>query len=48
MALYLCYYLYKNVALAWGDVVYAHDVGSNGNIAFPEWLSTAFNAAFTC
>jgi len=48
VALYLCYYLYKNVALAWGDVVYAHDVGFNGNTAFPEWLSTAFNAAFTC
>lgn len=48
VALYLCYYLYKNVALAWGDVIYAFDVGFNGNIAYPEWLSTAFNAVFTC
>ena len=47
IATYLCYYLYKNVALAWGDIIWAHQGGFNGDVAYPEWLSTSFNAVFT-
>ncbi|CAE7298399.1 ALA3 [Symbiodinium natans] len=47
IATFLCYYLYKNVALAWGDVIWAHQGGFSGDVAYPEWLSTSFNAVFT-
>jgi len=47
VSFFLCYYLYKSIALAIGDVVWAHQNGFSGNIAFPEWLSMAFNVAFT-
>ncbi|CAE7424695.1 ALA3 [Symbiodinium microadriaticum] len=47
IATFLCYYLYKNVALAWGDVIWAHQDNFSGDVAYPEWLSTSFNAIFT-
>jgi len=47
IATFLCYYLYKNVTLAWGDLIWAHQDGFNGVVAYPEWLSTSFNAIFT-
>jgi len=46
-ATYLCYYLYKNVALAWGDVIWAHQNNLQGNTAYPSWLSSMFSALFT-
>merc|ERR1719482_2294128 len=47
VALYLCYYLYKNVALLMGDVVWMHMDRYRGRIAFPEYLSINYNVAFT-
>ncbi|CAK0888579.1 unnamed protein product [Prorocentrum cordatum] len=34
VALYLCYYLYKNMAVAWGDILHACDIGFGGDIAY--------------
>jgi phospholipid-transporting ATPase len=47
VALYLCYYLYKNVALLMGDVVWMHMDKYRGRIAFPEYLSINYNVFFT-
>jgi phospholipid-translocating P-type ATPase (flippase) len=47
IAVYLCYYLYKNVALAMGDVVWMHMDKYRGRIAFPEYLSINYNVFFT-
>ena len=47
IATFLCYYLYKNVTLAWGDLIWAHQGSFSGDVAYPEWLSTSFNAVFT-
>jgi phospholipid-translocating P-type ATPase (flippase) len=47
VAIYLCYYLYKNVVLAMGDVVWMHLDEYRGRIAFPEWVSINYNVFFT-
>jgi len=47
IAVFLCYYLYKNVALAIGDVVWMHQDQYRGRIAFPEYLSVNYNFLFT-
>jgi phospholipid-transporting ATPase len=47
VALFLCYYLYKNVCLLMGDVVWMHMDRYRGRIAFPEYLSINYNVAFT-
>lgn len=47
IALFLCYYLYKNVALLMGDVVWMHMDSYRGRIAFPEYLSINYNVFFT-
>jgi len=47
IAVYLCYYLYKNVVLAMGDVVWMHMDEYRGRIAFPEWVSINYNVFFT-
>jgi len=47
IALFLCFYLYKNVALAMGDVVWMHQDQYRGRIAFPEYLSVNYNFLFT-
>ena len=47
VASFLCYYFYKNVALAFGDFIWAHQNSFSGEVAYPEWLSTSFNAVFT-
>jgi len=47
IALFLCYYLYKNVALAIGDVAWMHQDRYRGRIAFPEYLSVNYNFLFT-
>ena len=47
VATFLCYYFYKNVTLAFGDLIWAHQNGFSGQVAYPEWLSTSFNAVFT-
>lgn len=47
IAVFLCYYLYKNVALAVGDVVWMIQDNYAGRIAFPEYLSVNYNFLFT-
>jgi len=47
IALFLCYYLYKNVVLVMGDLIWAHQQMFKGQIAFPEYLSISFNGFFT-
>mmetsp|Transcript_1132 Transcript_1132/g.2588 ORF Transcript_1132/g.2588 Transcript_1132/m.2588 type:complete len:1106 (+) Transcript_1132:95-3412(+) len=47
VAFFLCYYLYKNVALAAADIVWACQNSFSGRIAFPEYLSMAYNVLFT-
>merc|ERR1712072_797541 len=47
IALYLCYYLYKNVTLLMGDVVWMLMDNYRGRIAFPEYLSINYNVFFT-
>eukprot|EP00929_Paragymnodinium_shiwhaense_P112427 TRINITY_DN80685_c0_g1_i1.p1 TRINITY_DN80685_c0_g1~~TRINITY_DN80685_c0_g1_i1.p1 ORF type:complete len:1223 (+),score=190.12 TRINITY_DN80685_c0_g1_i1:36-3671(+) len=48
VALFLCYYFYKNLALIMGDIVWMHqEPRFSGQIAFPEYLSIGFNAMFT-
>jgi len=47
VALYLCYYLYKNVCLLMGDVVWMFMDNYRGRIAFPEYLSINYNVFFT-
>lgn len=47
VSLYLCYFIYKHVALAVGDVLWAHVNKFQGNIAYPEWLSSGYPIVFT-
>jgi phospholipid-transporting ATPase len=47
VALYLCYYLYKNVALLMGDICWMIMDNYKGRIAFPEYLSINYNVFFT-
>lgn len=44
---FLCYYMYKNVVIVMGDVVWAHQDLFKARIAFPEYLSMGYNACFT-
>jgi len=47
VALFFCYYLYKNLTLLVADLAWMHWDGFAAHIAFPEYLSIAFNAFFT-
>merc|ERR1719221_1698709 len=47
VSLFLCYYIYKHVVLAVGDVCWAHQSKFAGEIAYPEWLSSAYSVLFT-
>jgi phospholipid-transporting ATPase len=47
VAVFFCYYLYKNFVLLMADLVWMFWDNFRGNIAFPEYLSIAFNAFFT-
>lgn len=47
VAVFFCYYLYKNIALLVADLVWMHWDNFDGNIAFAEYLSIAYNAFFT-
>lgn len=47
VSLYLCYFLYKHVVLAMGDVIWAHYNSFAGQIAYPEWLSSAYPILIT-
>jgi len=47
VATFLCYYVYKHVVLAVGDMCWAHESRFAGEIAYPEWLSSAYSVLFT-
>jgi len=47
VALFLLYYLYKNVTLIMADILWMHQYKFSGKIAFPEYLSIGFNVFFT-
>lgn len=47
VAQFLCYYIYKHVVLATGDMIWAHQFRFRGEIAYPEWLSSAYSVMFT-
>mmetsp|Transcript_37661 Transcript_37661/g.107584 ORF Transcript_37661/g.107584 Transcript_37661/m.107584 type:complete len:582 (+) Transcript_37661:141-1886(+) len=47
VSFFLCYYLYKNVVLAMGDIIWMHQNGFRRGIAFPEYLSINYNVFFT-
>jgi len=47
IALFLCFFLYKNVALLMGDVAWMVQNKYSGGIAYPEYLSINFNVLFT-
>mmetsp|Transcript_119401 Transcript_119401/g.371965 ORF Transcript_119401/g.371965 Transcript_119401/m.371965 type:complete len:321 (-) Transcript_119401:65-1027(-) len=47
VAYFLCYYLYKNVALVISDIVWSIQDQFRGRIAYPEYLSMGFNVLFT-
>lgn len=47
VALFLCYYFYKNVVLAMADLIWMHQDDFRGRVAFPEYLSINYNFLFT-
>mmetsp|Transcript_111347 Transcript_111347/g.175453 ORF Transcript_111347/g.175453 Transcript_111347/m.175453 type:complete len:1136 (+) Transcript_111347:57-3464(+) len=47
VALFLCYYIYKHVVLVLGDMIWAHQFRFRGEIAYPEWISSAYSLLFT-
>merc|ERR1712079_81548 len=47
IAVFLCYYVYKHVVLAVGDIFWAHQSNFAGQIAYPEWLSSCYALLFT-
>merc|ERR550534_1301159 len=47
IALFLCFYLYKNVALLMCDLWWTHQDQFRARIAFPEYLSTGYNVFFS-
>jgi len=47
VALFLCYYIYKHVVIAVGDMIWAHQYRFGGAIGFPEWLSSFYSVFFT-
>eukprot|EP00425_Heterocapsa_triquetra_P004046 CAMPEP_0195063208 /NCGR_PEP_ID=MMETSP0448-20130528/9627_1 /TAXON_ID=66468 /ORGANISM="Heterocapsa triquestra, Strain CCMP 448" /LENGTH=1045 /DNA_ID=CAMNT_0040094037 /DNA_START=349 /DNA_END=3486 /DNA_ORIENTATION=+ len=49
LGVFLCYFLYKHIALAVGDMLWAHQSSPRfgGQIAYPEWLSAAFPGVLT-
>lgn len=47
VAFFLCYYFYKNVTLAVGDMVWTHLDNMSDQLAFPEYLTAGYNIIFT-
>ena len=44
---FICYYFYKNILLVFSDVLYAFSNGFSGQLYFPDYLTTMYNAIFT-
>lgn len=47
VAVFLCYYVYKHVVLAVGDMCWAHQSNFAGQIAYPEWIASCYAGLFT-
>ena len=47
IAKYICYYFYKNIVLVVTELVFVFYDGFSGQIFFPDWYGTMFNAVFT-
>lgn len=47
VAMFLCYYLYKNVAVLMFDLVWMHQDGFRARISIPEYLSIWYNVFFS-
>ena len=44
---YICYYFYKNIVLVITELIFVFYDGWSGQIFFPDWYGTMFNAVFT-
>jgi hypothetical protein len=44
---YICYYFYKNIILVVTELLFVFINGFSGQIFFPDWYGTMFNAVFT-
>ena len=44
---YICYYFYKNIVLVFTELLFVFYNGFSGQIFFPDWYGTMFNAVFT-
>ena len=44
---YICYYFYKNIVLVITELLFVFYDGWSGQIFFPDWYGTMFNAIFT-
>ena len=44
---YICYYFYKNIVLVITELLFVFYNGFSGQIFFPDWYGTMFNAVFT-
>ena len=47
IAKYISYYFYKNIILVVTELIFAFYNGYSGQIFFPDWYGTMFNAIFT-
>merc|ERR1719375_1455897 len=47
VALFLVYFLYKQIVLTVGDVIWAHQYEFGGDIAYPEYLLSAYSGVVT-
>jgi phospholipid-translocating P-type ATPase (flippase) len=47
VAMFLCFFLYKNITLIMLDIVWMFEYKFKGMVAVPEWLSINFNPIFT-
>jgi phospholipid-transporting ATPase len=47
MATFLCFFIYRSVALGWSYALYAADTSFSGKLAFPEWLDMTYSPLTT-
>lgn len=45
VATFVCYMLYRHITLVVGEMVWAHQITFAADIAYPEWLGSAFPTA---
>jgi phospholipid-transporting ATPase len=47
MAVFLLYMLYKHIAIAAGDMIWAFESRFRGDVGYPEWLNSAYAGLIT-